>query len=103
MNAEATMFSFKLKPATLAKLDILARALGLPSRGSVLDVAVTTLWRKKITLAQNAGLWSPVTDGGREDEILRRLHDMARIELRGMAEVAEEAIEGLFEQSAKAA
>jgi hypothetical protein len=43
MNAEATMFSIKLKPATLAKLDILAGALGLPSRGSVLDVAVTTL------------------------------------------------------------
>ncbi|QOY88231.1 hypothetical protein [Paludibaculum fermentans] len=103
MNAEATMYSFKLRPATLAKLDVLARALGLHSRGSVLDRAVTSLWRKKIEITQYAGLWSPVTDGSREDEILRRLHDMARIEFRSMADVAEEAIDGLLEQSLKAA
>ena len=100
-NTGTSAYSFKLGATALADLDVLRQTLGMPSRGHVLDLAVTTAWRQKISSEKCAGLWSPVTDGSRQDEILRRLHDLARIELRSMSEVAEAAIRNLVNNSVK--
>ncbi len=101
-NTETTMYSFTLSEAAIANLDTLRQRLGLPSRGHVLDLAVTTAWRAKVASGEHAGLWSPVTDGGRQDEILRRLHDLGRIDLESMHDVAEAAISKLLTHSESA-
>jgi|ERR1017187_9656960 hypothetical protein len=101
-NTETTIYSLTLSETAIANLDTLRQRFGLPSRGHVLDLAVTTAWREKVASGEHSGLWSPVTDGGRQDEILRRLHDIGRIELKSMDDVAEAAINELLTHSASA-
>ena len=90
------MWSFKLDAITLQRLDVLRQFLGLRARGNVLDLAVTALWRERIRIAGRAVWCSVATDGTREDEILRRLHDLAVHEGKTMTDVVCDAVERLY-------
>ena len=90
------MLAFKLDDTALRLLDALKDELGSGSRGSVLDRAVSASWQARIAQTQNRAWCSVPTDGSRDDEILRRLHDLAALSGKSMSEVARLAIEHLY-------
>jgi len=94
------MLPFQFDDGALRLLDALKIRLGLPSRGSVLDRAVTAMWRESIARTENHAWCSAPTDGSREDEILRRLHDLAVLGEITMSEAASLAIEQLYSATA---
>jgi hypothetical protein len=95
------MWSFTLDCTALRTLDVLKEKLGLSSRGSVLGCAVTRVWREKVAAGEDLSWSSVVTDGSREDEILRRLHDLVRLNGTSISEVARLAIDRLWRASAE--
>src|SRR5438045_3634939 len=73
------MWLLKLDDATLELLDTVQQTLGEKSRGRILDQAVTYLWRTTMSQKENRAWCSSVTAGSREEEILRRLCDLAAL------------------------
>ncbi len=90
------MWSFTLDSTELQLLDTLKHRLRARSRGSILDNAVTLLWKQEIAKTGHRAWCSVPTDGGREDEILRRLHELAMLTGKSMSDIARLAIDQLY-------